>query len=357
MTKPPIPANEEQRLRALYESKLLDTPIQEGFERITRLAKSIFQVPIVAFTLVDQNRQWFKSIQGLDVCETDREVSFCAHAINQDNLFIVNDATQDERFADNPLVVNSPQIRFYAGCPVRGINQQNIGTLCIIDTSPRDYKESELENLVDLAKLIENEITANRISYEKLALLEELTSVKKVALLDGLTNLLNRKGIEGLLQQKMQQAEEKSEGFGIALIDVDGFKKINDTYGHCVGDKILRQVARRLLVGYRDGDIIGRWGGEEFLVILNVDNKDDLKVAAERARTIVGEKPVKLQDDEINITITTGISWYPPHKGITLTQLISHADKALYYGKNSGRNKVVNIEDAREHYEEKTLGK
>lgn len=350
MKKPPVPVNEEQRLDALYESNLLDTPIQEGFERITRLAKSIFNVPIVAVSLVDKDRQWFKSIQGLDVRETDRDVSFCAHVINQDEVFIVGDALQDQRFADNPLVLQEPGIRFYAGYPVKGVNHQKIGTICLIDTVPRSFSDRDIEILEDLAKLVENEIAANRVSYEKLALIEELTSVKKVALLDGLTSLLNRAGVEGLLRQRIQYANENSEGFGIALIDVDEFKKVNDKYGHCAGDKILRQVARRLLVGYRDIDVIGRWGGEEFLVILNVDNRDNLKVAAERARSIVCDRPIKFHDEDINVTITTGIAWYSPHIGTDLTALITQADKALYYGKNTGRNKVVNIEEAREHF-------
>jgi diguanylate cyclase (GGDEF)-like protein len=340
MKQPPIPANEPERIGALRNANILDTPIQESFERITRLAKIVFQVPIVAFSLVDSERQWFKSIQGLDVCETSREVSFCGHTINQDDIFIVNDALLDERFSDNPLVMGAPNIRFYAGCPVRGINKEKIGSLCIIDQKPRSFSTAELVALKDMAALIETEVAANKINFDKLKLTQDLCNIKKTALVDGLTRVLNRASIENLLQHKIQQANATNLGFGVALIDVDDFKKINDTHGHCAGDEVLRQLAKRLLIGYRDFDTIGRWGGEEFLVILDLQYEKDLLKVAERARSIIADKPIIFENKSLTITITTGVSWYNGHTSV-LTDLITDADKALYSGKHKGKNIVV----------------
>ena len=132
MQKPQLPSDETQRLRALQRLKILDTDIEERFDRITRLACRMFNVPIALVSLVDQDRQWFKSRQGLDACQTGRDISFCGHAILHDGPLVVLDATQDPRFDDNPLVVGAPFIRFYAGHPIHSPDGSRIGTICII---------------------------------------------------------------------------------------------------------------------------------------------------------------------------------------------------------------------------------
>ena len=129
MKAPVKPTNEMSRILDLKDLNILDTPISKQFERITRITKSLYNVPIVAISLVDQERQWFKSIQGLDVCETSREVSFCGHTILQDEIFIINDTLLDQRFNDNPLVTSDPKIRFYAGFPIKSKNGNKIGSL------------------------------------------------------------------------------------------------------------------------------------------------------------------------------------------------------------------------------------
>src|SRR5882762_3274247 len=122
--------NEKQRLVSLAKLHLLDTPIEERFERITRIACRILDVPITSFTLVDETRQWFKSIQGLNIVETPRRVSLCAHTILNDDVMLIPDVQQDERFYDNPLVTAYPYICFYAGCPIRAPDGEKVGTLC-----------------------------------------------------------------------------------------------------------------------------------------------------------------------------------------------------------------------------------
>jgi len=119
MIKPEVPKNEVERLYALRTLKILDSSHEERFDRITRMAKRMFNVSISLVSIIDEDRQWFKSTQGLELSETPRDISFCAHAINQDNLFIVPDASKDKRFFDNPLVTGGLKIRFYAGCPLK----------------------------------------------------------------------------------------------------------------------------------------------------------------------------------------------------------------------------------------------
>lgn len=162
MLKPNIPHNEEQRLQVLRDLGILDTHAEERFDRITRLAQQLFQVPIALISLVDSDRQWFKSRQGLDVSETPRDVSFCGHAILGSDVFCVPDATLDARFADNPLVVGAPNVRFYAGAPLQVEDGLRMGTLCLIDHDARELSQAQIELLRDLAHWANDVLAENR---------------------------------------------------------------------------------------------------------------------------------------------------------------------------------------------------
>lgn len=136
MLKPPFPDNEAERLRALKALEILDTPAEERFDRLTRLAQHIMGVPVTLVSLIDAERQWFKSCQGLNVSETPRDISFCGHAILEPEVLVVANALEDPRFADNPLVQDAPNIRFYAGVPLMLSSGLRVGTLCAIDRQP-----------------------------------------------------------------------------------------------------------------------------------------------------------------------------------------------------------------------------
>ena len=155
MQAAPIPDNEVERLQALHNLLLLDTPPEERFDRVVRFAAEELDVPIALVTFIDTQRQWFKSRLGIDINETARNISFCAHAINQSDLFVVDDASKDERFFDNPLVIGFPYIRFYAGAPVRAPSGERVGTLCIIDTKPRELGEIEQAVMNALRQLVD----------------------------------------------------------------------------------------------------------------------------------------------------------------------------------------------------------
>ena len=157
MREPAKPIDETARLMSLHSLRVLDTPSEGRYDRLTRMAQRLFGVKIALVSLVDTNRQWFKSKQGLDACETSRAISFCGHAILSRETLVINDASKDPRFADNPLVTGDPHIRFYAGCPIRDPNGFNVGTLCLIDPEPREMSADDLdalsEQLVETAKL------------------------------------------------------------------------------------------------------------------------------------------------------------------------------------------------------------
>lgn len=155
-----LPANETERLAALHALLILDTPPEKRFDKIVQFAASEFEVPIALISLVDENRQWFKARVGLDVCETSRDLAFCAHALHASEPLLIPNALQDERFFDNPLVAGPPHIRFYVGAPLILADGLAIGTLCLIDTKAHPFDELDQAILCTLRDLVVQEITA-----------------------------------------------------------------------------------------------------------------------------------------------------------------------------------------------------
>jgi PAS domain S-box-containing protein len=182
MLAPPIPADELQRLAALHATRILDTPREERFDRITRISARLFHVPIALIVLVDKQRQWFKSCYGLDLNETPRHLSFCAHTILYDEILVIPDTQLDPRFIDHPLVIDAPFIRFYAGCPIHDISGYRLGTLCIIDRVPRQLNTEQQQTLRDMALWAEHEINATRISQAFIA--QRASEARLQALMD-----------------------------------------------------------------------------------------------------------------------------------------------------------------------------
>lgn len=217
MTTYPIPPNENERLNVLHALNLLDTPPEEVFDRITRLVARVLDVPIALVSLVDTDRQWFKSRVGLDAIETPRELAFCAHAIVQTSPMIVPDATLDERFADNALVTSNPNIRFYAGVPLRSVSGLSIGTLCAIDSKPRKLNADEINILIDLAAVISKEV-----------------QMREAMILSQATSELAKKAVE-TIEARFRTVFERA-GVGIALVAPNGgWLRVNDALCQIVG--------------------------------------------------------------------------------------------------------------------------
>ncbi len=237
MQSPLPPDNEAQRLAELRLLNILDTPFEERFDRITRTAAKLFQVPVALVSLVDENRQWFKSCQGLNVRETPRQVSFCAHAILEDGPLIVEDAEKDPRFADNPLVTGKPHVVFYAGQPLTGPGGHKLGTLCLIDHQPRRFGEDERAALRDLAAWVELELGAARMEsliacladsmliFDNQGIIEETNPAAEDLFSRSRQELLGQR-IETCIPAYDQAARER---LGTAAAD---------SRPHCVGDRL-----------------------------------------------------------------------------------------------------------------------
>lgn len=312
MKIPDLPVNEETRLKSLRSLNIMDTPFEERFDRLTRLAKRLYDVPISLVSLLDDRRQWFKSSEGMNVRETPREISFCGHAILGDELFIVNDTTTDERFSDSPLVLQEPYIRFYAGCPLRYLDGSKLGTLCIIDTKPRTLTEDDLESLKDLAALVERELVAVQL-----------------ARLDDLTQISNRRGFIVLAQQALKMCVRQKMPASLVFFDLNGFKLINDQFGHAEGDNALISIAKIMGEVFRDSDVFGRIGGDEFVVLLTNTTIDKAEESVGRLRLAV-DTFFKQADNGYHLDFCEGIVACSFDKNCSIEVLLSAADTLMY---------------------------
>ncbi|MBD8732378.1 sensor domain-containing diguanylate cyclase [Pseudomonas sp. CFBP 13710] len=319
MLAPAKPVHEEERVHALHALNILDTRPEERFDRLTRLARRLFDVPIALVSLVDSDRQWFKSCQGMAATETSRDVSFCAHAILSDQILMIPDAGSDERFHDNPLVTGEPKIRFYAGCPLKVGNGSNVGTLCLLDTRPRVLDAEERGLLLDLASMAEREIAALQL-----------------ASIDDLTQLSNRRGFEALAEHALSMCRRMGTPASLLFFDLDRFKVINDTFGHAEGDRALvtfAQVLRRVL---REMDIVGRMGGDEFVALLLGSNAAAGDAVIERLGRALADANAELQG-RYSITYSVGRIEYDPGRHDSVKRLLADADGAMYARKQAAR--------------------
>ena len=447
----PILPNERARLSALQQYDLVGNEVDLNLDTIITLARDLFQVPIATVSLVSEDKQIFLGGQGLDVCGTERDISFCSHALGKSDVFVVLDARLDPRFAENPLVTGEPQIRFYAGIPLRSPTGHDIGTLCIIDNYPRvGFSQSDRATLRMLSTLVLEKLELRRLEvasqegqsrFENIAATspdgiicaddkglitfwnaaaEQLfgysaseatgesidliiphamrqghstglqrvasggktrligTSVEldaehrsgrivpielslsmwrerglanfgaiirdvterranedrlhRLAHLDALTGLPNR----SLLFTRISEQLDRREPMTVMLLDLDGFKTVNDTLGHSAGDKVLQRVAKCIVDCVRPEDTVARLGGDEFAVLRSscpggkslIDELDCLLSAISSSIDVEGHP--------VTIGTSIGVARYP-EDGEHGEDLMSAADLALYQAKADGR--------------------
>ncbi|MCA3879996.1 sensor domain-containing diguanylate cyclase [Vibrio vulnificus] len=317
MQTPEKPDNEPQRIADLHSLHILDTAAEERFDRITRIARRLFDVPIALVSLVDEDRQWFKSCIGLNASETPRDISFCGHAILGTDTLIVEDASQDARFADNPLVTGEPRIRFYAGVPLMFEHSSCLGTLCIIDSKPRTLNEDERLDLIDLAKMAERELAATHS-----------------AAIDDLTQISNRRGFMTLAKKSMAYCEVGGYPYSIAYLDLNGFKPINDRFGHQEGDLALKAFADTMKKSFRESDVFARLGGDEFVVFMSGASRSVAQIAIQRFTEAL-QRYNQSANRGYDLSFCAGIVSVEPDANISLDELLSQADKAMYQQKGN----------------------
>lgn len=315
-----VSEQEKLRLRDLHDYAILDTPPEESFDRITRLAKMTLQTPMSVVSLVAADRQWFKSRQGFTGCETARDISFCTHTIQLNEPLIVRDSHLDPRFVNSPLVVGDPFIRFYIGAPLNTPAGYNIGALCAMDTVPRDPSAEQIKLLQDLGRLVVDEL-----------------ELRRLACLDPLTGVLTKRGLEKAMNRLIAKLDNAEAC--VVMMDVDHFKSVNDTHGHGAGDRVIQSAVEACRANVRPQDIVARVGGEEFAIILpGMALSEGLK-AAERMRQAIAAQSTKTREGEISVTASFGVAMASPGMR-DFESALAAADQAMYAAKNGGRNQV-----------------
>lgn len=316
-------AEESARLAALRSYCVLDTGREVRFDDLTGLAANICEAPVSLVSLVDTHRLFFKSAYGIDVREVPYPDFFCGHAIRQRDVFVVPDALEDPRFARHPLVVEPPRVRSYAGAPLVTPQDHVLGTLCVVDFVPRKFDPRQIETLRILARQVMCQLELN---------LE--------AMRDPLTGLYNRRQLEESLHREILRARRGGVPVGVMAIDVDHFKRVNDTLGHEAGDCALQRIAEELASCVREEDIACRAGGEEFVIILPGTGKTALRSRAEAVRRKIEQARIHAGDGTLNLTVSIGLASFPSYGDIGRSVLRA-ADVALYKAKAAGRNRVA----------------
>lgn len=347
----PKPSNELERLRSLASYGILDSGPEAAYDDIVHLASHICESPIAAVSLVDSERQWFKSISGFELDETPRELSFCAHAILTPDLLIVPDTTSDERFADNPFVTGYPGIRFYAGAPLVTPGGETLGTVCVIDQVERTLSEEQEASLralsrqvmalLELRKLVEmQDQHRNALEEMQKRLIITNEELRVQSLTDDVTGYHNTRFLHGYLNDYLENARPEEDALSLVFFDMDNFKSVVDTHGHLLGAKVLREVAQVVEGELGSEDRIVRYGGDEFVLILPDRDREQGLALTEKVRRGIASTSFLL-DEEIGLgaTASFGMAVYP-EDAISRKELLLAADQCLFESKSEGKNRV-----------------
>jgi diguanylate cyclase (GGDEF)-like protein len=319
----PHSGRETARLCTLEDLDILDSPNEEAFDRITRLARRLFDVPIAIVSFIDGHRQWYKSCQGLERSEVPREDSFCRYVMAYGTPLVVPDARLDPRFSENPYVRTDQGVRFYAGLPLQISGGNTLGTLCLIDFMPREFGQGQLEIMYDLAHIVTNELRL-RLCADR----------------DSLTGVATRRAFKEEAGRMVALAIRHHHPLSLISLDLDYFKHTNDALGHAAGDRVLVRTMARCASLLRESDVIGRLGGEEFSILLPGTDQAGAVEVAEKLRLAVEANEIQLDKATIKTTASFGVAAINS-SARDVESLLEQADKALYEAKAGGRNRVA----------------
>ncbi|MCE6950952.1 sensor domain-containing diguanylate cyclase [Cereibacter sphaeroides] len=313
---------EAGRLAALQRYEILDTQSEPEFDLITELLRSIYAAPMAAMTLIDADRQWLKSHPGIESNVTPRHDAFCNCTIQSNQVLQVVDASTDRRFRDNPYVVGPPHIRSYLGAPLTTPDGYNIGSICVMDTIPRDYTQVDRDVLVNLARLTVAQLELRLMATE-----------------DPQTTAATRRAFLSILRRAMERARGGGQVSSLVTFNLDRFRDINETHGHDFGDVVLSTVARTIRGAIRRGDHLGRLGGEAFGVFLEGASLEAAVQAAERLRLAIEDSRFP-GHPEVRVTASFGVAPVSAQHS-SAEAWVAAADRLLKIAKVAGRNRCV----------------
>lgn len=320
---PPLfPADEEARLEDLYSLGILDSAAEAKFDLFTEFLVELLDMPTALISLVDKDRQWFKAAKGLDLDETPRDVSFCGHAILQEDVFIVPDALRDDRFRNNPLVTGEPGIRFYAGAVVKGPSGHNIGTCCVIDETPRELTENQSRMLRKFAAIIQHEI---RTSYEIKKLHEAL---KETALFDPMSGMPARALFLDRVRLQIEEGGQSGGRILLAFVRLDQYTRLEGMLGAAGAGILVRGCRENLIKASGANAFVGRWQDDtlSLVVPLKSSETDALTIMDRIAQRF--HAPMDIAGTRRKVVASIGASVYPD-SSVDESTLIENALSAL----------------------------
>lgn len=312
MQEAAIPKHEPERLEALRDCEILDTLPEQGYDDLTFLASQLCDTPIALISLIDADRQWFKSNQGLGATETPRNVSFCGHAILDDKIMVVNDASEDQRFCDNPLVCGDPSIRFYAGYPLSAPDGSRVGTLCVIDKVPREITSEQTQLLRELGRMVEEELLEADLATS-----------------DPITSLSNRNGFLMIAGHLLPMCVRTKKPATLLLFHFQNFLEIDDTHGRSAGDAAATEFAHQLLSTFRNSDLVSRVSSDFFSVLLAGANLDGVAQVRQRFNEEIGNHN---RDTDSHFEFRLGIDAiaFNPNRHGNAKGLLKEAERRIY---------------------------
>jgi diguanylate cyclase (GGDEF)-like protein len=295
-----------------------------SFDRITRLASTVMQTKMAMISIIqDSGMPTLAAGPGVDELGAGQSLPFCHYAVNSDQPMVVTDASTDPRFENDAMVAGGPKLRFYLGVPLRSRDGATLGTLCTVDTQPRTPSADQISMLTDLARMVVNEM-----------------ELRQMSVTDSLTGALTKRGFETRVEAERIRCQRAGFALTLVAVDLDNFKNVNDRFGHAVGDSMLRSVVDVCRESLRNCDVIGRTGGEEFVIMLPEMPGPVAAKVAERLRQAIAEIRLPAGGEMANVTASIGVAMLSPGQQTT-QQALLRADIALYAAKARGRNRVV----------------
>lgn len=345
MKKAELPENETARQRSLESMGILTSVADPELDRITRVAQRIFGSEIVAISLLDNDRQFFKSNINQPTSETPRDISFCGHVINGDDPFVVEDASNDERFHDNPLVTGIPNVRSYAGVPLTNPDGYKIGALCVVDSHSRSFSPDDLQILEDLGHWAETTIALRYGARTPQQVYDDLDPAKHQTLIDPLTRSWNEMGMKEFLHRELINARLKHSTIGIYRFEIDEHEKLVKGFGQNTVNRIIQAISTAVTTSLRQRDVVGRVDDYGFACLMPGVRQEQTSFLGFKLCDTVREQ-CRFTDSDgnpVRITVSVGATWAPADakQHFSARAILEHAFNALEEAKLDGFENVV----------------
>ena len=333
----PWPNNETERLVAVRSILSLGSGPTPELAALSELAQGVFGMPRAAVHVLDEDWLHIAHQAGIQVNECSRDISICTRVVLSNDVLIVPDLGAHPELSFLPYVQGAPQFRFYAGAPIELEPGLAVGAFCILDTSPRQLEPGEVDSLRRFAVLAGALLRLQKANFT-MSLAE--TALRDAAMTDPLTGFYNRHALSVLVDRQMHTALQSNETFGALYLDMDGFKQINDTFGHGVGDRVLYEAAARIRNVIRAEDIAVRMGGDEFAVFVPRPAGSDVLAGLANRLLDAFREPFDIDGQSVRALLSIGGA-IAPQAGTDSISLLRSVDEALYQAKKDGRDRFV----------------